>query len=58
MEPHYIGEGIIRAFTVGLLGAAAVATLILVGTRSRQRSRVPNVYRRVLAPERLPELGI
>ena len=53
-----IGEGIIRAFTVGLLGAAAVATLILVGTRSRNRTRVRDAYRRALTPEQLRELGI
>ena len=47
-----------RAFTVGLLGAAAVATLILVGTRSRNRTRVRDAYRRAFTPEQLRELGI
>lgn len=52
------GEGIIRAFTVGLLGAAAVATLILVGARSRHRTRARDAYRRALTPEQLRALGI
>jgi hypothetical protein len=50
--------GIIRAFTVGLLSAAAVATLILVGTRSRHRSRSREAYRRALTRKQLRELGI
>lgn len=47
-----------RAFTVSLLGAAAVATLILVGNRSRHRTRVRDAYRRALTPDQLRQLGI
>lgn len=49
--------GIIRAFAVGLLGAAAVMTLIVVGSRSRH-SRSRGVYKRAFSRRQLRELGI